>query len=167
MIRAIEIDRRWTTPISRPTQLGHGVASYPPTQCVVSCVEALNYASVCRRILSIISVCSIAWLASIWLAATIAQAHEPASKGASLTATEPAVVHRSIEKRDAPHLLLSMVDRSDRELEALRNLPSSRPIRFRWTHRASGRLACRPTRKARSSAPWRPSLRHLHHHCTT
>jgi hypothetical protein len=110
MIRTIEIGRRWTTPISRPTQLGHGVASYPPTQCVISCAEVLNYASVCRRILSIITACSVVWLASIWLAATIAQAQDPASKGASLTATEPALVHRSIEKRHALNLLLSMVD---------------------------------------------------------
>ena len=146
MIRAIEIGRRWTTPISRPTQLGHGVASYPPTQCVISCVEALNYASVCRRILSIITACSVVWLASIWLAATIAQAHEPASKGASLTATEPALVHRSIEKRDAPHFLLSMVDRSDREPEALRNsaIQSTNPLPMNAQSAGEARLPSNP-----------------------
>jgi hypothetical protein len=146
MIRAIEIGRRWTTPISRPTQLGHGVASYPPTQCVISCVEALNYASVCRRILSIITACSVVWLASIWLAATIAQAQDPASKGASLTATEPALVHRSIEKRHALNLLLSMVDRSDREPEGLRNsaVQSTNPLPIEAQSAGEARLPSNP-----------------------
>jgi len=60
------------------------------------------------------------WLASAWLAAAIAQAQETPSNNHGLTATQPAFVQRSIEKQLAPHLLLSMVDRSDRELGALR-----------------------------------------------
>jgi hypothetical protein len=146
MIRAIEIGRKRTRSMSRPTHLGRGVVICPPAQCVISCVEALNYASVCRRILSIISVCSSVWLASIWLAATIAQAHEPASKGASLTATEPVLVHRSIEKRDAPHPLLSMVDRGDREPEALRNsaVHSSNPLPMDAQSAGEARLPSNP-----------------------
>jgi hypothetical protein len=74
-----------------------------------------------RRILSTIALCSIVWLASVWLAAAVAQAQESPSNDRSSSATEPAFVHRSIEKPQAPHLLLSMVDRSDREPAALRN----------------------------------------------
>jgi hypothetical protein len=74
-----------------------------------------------RRILSTIALCSIVWLASVWLAAAIAQAQESPSNDRGLSATEPAFVQRSIEKPQAPHLLLSMVDRSDREPAALRN----------------------------------------------
>jgi hypothetical protein len=146
MIRAIELGRKRTRSMSRPTLLGREVVICPPAQCVISCVEALNYASVCRRILSIISVCSSAWLASIWLAATIAQAHEPACKGASLTATEPVLVHRSIEKRDAPHPQLSMVDRSDREPEALRNsaVHSSNPLPMDAQSAGEARLPSNP-----------------------
>jgi hypothetical protein len=146
MIRAIEIGRKRTRSMSRPTLLGREVVICPAAQCVISCVEALNYASVCRRILSIISVCSSAWLASIWLAATIAQAHEPACKGASLTATEPVLVHRSIEKRDAPHPQLSMVDRSDREPEALRNsaVHSSNPLPMDAQSAGEARLPSNP-----------------------
>ena len=146
MIRAIEIGRRWTTPISRPAQLGHGVAICPPAQCVISCVEVLNYGSVCRRMLSIITACSVVWLASIWLAATIAQAQDPASKGASLTATEPALVHLSIEKRHALNLLLSMVDRSDREPEALRNsaVQSTNPLPMDAQSAGEARLPSNP-----------------------
>jgi hypothetical protein len=132
--------------MSRPTHLGHGVAICPRAQCVISCVEVLNYASVCRRILSIITACSVVWLASIWLAATIAQAQDPASKGASLTATEPALVHRSIEKRHALNLLLSMVDRGDRAPEALRNsaVHSSNPLPMDVQSAGEARLPSNP-----------------------
>ena len=129
MIRAIEIRAPWIRPTSRAAHLALRVAGYQPVQRVVPRIEA-SYALIRQRALSIITVCSIVLLASIWLAAAIAQAQEPASKGASLTATEPALVHLSIEKRHALNLLLSMVDRSDREPEALRNsaVQSTNPL---------------------------------------
>lgn len=92
-----------------------------PVQRVVSCVEAMSYALVRQRILSIIALSSIVWLASVWLAAAMGQAQEPPSNDGSPTMTEPAFVQSSIEKQQAPHLLLSMVDRSNREPGALRN----------------------------------------------
>ena len=111
---------QWTRPLGR-VLLGRRVASCAPVQRLVLCVEATSYALLRRRILSIIALCSIVWLASVWLAAAIAQAQESPSNDRSLTATEPAFVQRSIEKPQAPHLLLSMVDRNDRESAALRN----------------------------------------------
>jgi hypothetical protein len=75
-----------------------------------------------QRALSKVALCSIVWLAGIWwAAAAIAQAHESPSNDTCLTATEPAFVQLSIEKPQAPRLLLSMVERSDREPGALRN----------------------------------------------
>jgi hypothetical protein len=111
---------QWARPLGR-VPLGHRVARCAPIQRLVLCVEATSYALLRRRILSIVALCSIVWLASVWLAAAIAQAQESPSNDRSLTATEPAFVQRSIEKPQAPHLLLSMVDRSDREPAALRN----------------------------------------------
>lgn len=121
MIKAIESSARWTRPISRPSHLGRRVAGSSPIERVVSCIEAMSYALVRQRALSIIALCSIVWLASVWLAAAIAQAQELPSNEASLSATEPSFVHSSIEKPQTPHFLLSMVDRSDREPGALRN----------------------------------------------
>jgi hypothetical protein len=99
---------------------GHCVVSPETVRRLLSFVEAASYALLRRRILSTIAVCSIVWLASVWQAAAIAQAQETPSNNHGLTATQPAFVQRSIEKQRAPHLLLSMVDRSDRELGALR-----------------------------------------------
>jgi hypothetical protein len=110
---------QWARPLGR-VPLGRRVASCAPVQRFVLCVEATSYASLRRRILSTIALCFIVWLASVWLAAAIAQAQESPSNDRSLSATEPVFVQRSIEKQLAPHLLLSMVDRSDRELGALR-----------------------------------------------
>jgi hypothetical protein len=120
MIRTIETPVSWITPISRPAHVGRCVAGYPPVQCVVSCVEAISFALIRQRVLSIIALCSIVWLASIWLAAADAQAQESPSNEASLSATEPAFVQRSLERTQGPHLLLTMVAHSDRELGALR-----------------------------------------------
>jgi hypothetical protein len=109
---------QWARPLGR-VPLGRRVANRVPVQRFVLCVEATSYALLRRRILSIIALCSTVLLASVWLAAAIAQAQESPSNDRSLTATEPASVQRSIEPQ-APHLLLSMVDRSDREPAALR-----------------------------------------------
>lgn len=99
---------------------GHCVVSPETVRRLLSFLESASYALLRRRILSTIAVCSIVWLASVWLAAAIAQAQETPSNHPGLTATQPAFVQRSIEKQLDPHLLLSMVDRSDRELGALR-----------------------------------------------
>jgi hypothetical protein len=90
------------------------VRSLEATRSLVSCVETASYALQRRQILSIIAVCSIVWLASVWLAASLAQAQESSSNGA-VTATEPATGRRSIEKAEVGNLVLSMVDRSDLE----------------------------------------------------
>ncbi len=129
MINAIETRARWARPISRPATLGRRAAGYKPVLHLISSVEAINYVLMRRRILSIVVLCSIVWLASVWLAAAMAQAQEPPSNDPSLTAAESAFVQRSIEKQQAPHLLLSMVDRSNSEPGALRNsaLQSSNP----------------------------------------
>jgi hypothetical protein len=99
---------------------GHCVVSPETVRRLLSFVEAASYALLRLRILSTVAVCSIVWLASVWQAAAIAQAQETPSNNPGLTAAQPAFVQRSIEKQHAPHLLLSMVDRSDRELGALR-----------------------------------------------
>ena len=89
------------------------VAGCPLVERVISCVEVISFALIRQRILSDNRCCSIVWLASVWLAAAIAQAQESPSNEVSRGATEPAFVQRSIRKQLAPHLLLSMVDRSD------------------------------------------------------
>jgi hypothetical protein len=144
MIRAIEIRAPWIRPTSRAARHGLRVVGYQPVQRVVPRIEA-SYALIRQRALSIITACSIVWLASIWLAAAIAQA-QAASKGASLTATERALMQRSIEKRQASHLLLSMVDRSDREPEALRNsaVQSSNPLPIDAQSAGEARLPSNP-----------------------
>jgi hypothetical protein len=101
--------------------LGRRVASCVAVQRLFLCVEATSYVLLFQRILSTIPLCSIVWLASVAVAVAVAQAQEPPSKDPSLTATEPAFVRHSIENPQAPHLLLSMVDRSDRKPGALRN----------------------------------------------
>jgi hypothetical protein len=121
MIRTIETPVSWIAPISRPAHVGRRVAGYPPVQCVVSCVEAISFALIRQRVLSIIALCPIVWLASIWLAVAVAQAQESPSNEAILSATEPAFMQRSIERTQGPHLQLSMVDSRDREPDALRN----------------------------------------------
>ncbi len=116
MNKATEIRQQLAASIAA----GHCVVSPETVRRLLSFLESASYALLRRRILSTIAVCSIVWLASVWLAAAIAQAQETPSNHPGLTATQPAFVQRSIEKQLDPHLLLSMVDRSDRELGALR-----------------------------------------------
>jgi hypothetical protein len=92
-----------------------------PVQRLLLCVEPASFALLRRRTLWIIAVCSVAWLASVWLAATIARAQESPFNNAGIMMTQPTISERSIEKPRARHLVLSMVDRSDLEPSALRN----------------------------------------------
>jgi hypothetical protein len=128
MINTIETQEAWARPILGPLSLGRRLADYELLQRLISCIEAISYDLMRRRFLSTIALSSIVWLASIWLTAAIAQAQESHSNHTSLTATEPAFVQSS-EKRQAPRLLLSMVERSDREPGALPNsaVQSSNP----------------------------------------
>ena len=121
MINAIEIRGRWARAISRPASLGHRIAAQAPVRHLVSRIEATGYALVGQRALSIIAVCTIVWLASVCLAATIAQAQESSSNSASVTALEPAIGRRSIEKEEAGNLVLGMLDRGDLEPGAYGN----------------------------------------------
>jgi hypothetical protein len=100
---------------------GHCVVSPETVRRLLSSVESASYALSRRRALSTIAVCSM-WLASVLPAAAIAQAQETHSNNPGLTAAQPAFAH-SIEKQQAPHLLRSMADRSDRQLGALRTSP--------------------------------------------
>jgi len=95
--------------------------SLEAVQRLVSYAEAASYALLHRRILSTIAICSIVWLATLWLAATIARAQESPSNDSVLTVTQPAIAQRSIEETEARHLVLSMVERRDLEPGALRN----------------------------------------------
>jgi hypothetical protein len=97
------------------------VSSLETTRRLVSYVEAASYALLRSRVLSVITVCLIVWLASVWLAATIAQAQESPSNSAGPAMTESAMARQSIEKPESRHLVLSMVDRSDLEPGAARN----------------------------------------------
>ena len=61
-----------------------GVRSLEAVQRLVVRVEAISYALLRRRILSTIVICSIVWLASVWVAAALAQAcrsHLPINRG--------------------------------------------------------------------------------------
>jgi hypothetical protein len=121
MINAIETQKAWARPILGPVSLRRRLASYELLQRIISCIEATSYDLMRRRFLSTIALCSIVWLASIWLTAAIAQAQESPSKETRSTAKGSTFVQGSIEKPQAPHLLLSMVDRRDREPGVLRN----------------------------------------------
>ena len=51
------------------------VRSLGAAQRLVVCIEKISYALLSRRIQSAVAICSIAWLASLWLAAALAQYH--------------------------------------------------------------------------------------------
>jgi hypothetical protein len=126
MVNTFETEGARARPILRPVSLRRRLANYELLQRIISGIEATSYDLMRRRFLSTIALCSIVWLASIWLAAAIVQAQESPSQESPSndirpTAMGPAFVKGSIEKPQVPHLLLSMVDRSDREPGALRN----------------------------------------------
>jgi hypothetical protein len=97
------------------------VKSLAAAQRLVARVEAVNYALLRQRILSAVAVCSIVWLASLWLAAAIAQAQESPSNESSISVSQPSIAQPSIAATEPSHLVLSMVDRSERESNALQN----------------------------------------------
>jgi len=88
-------------------------------QCLVSYVEAATYALLRRRILSTIVICSIVWLASVWVAAALAQAQESPSNKSGITVTQRA--QPSIASAEGSHLVVSMVDRREVEPSAPSN----------------------------------------------
>ena len=93
---------------------------------LVSCVEATNYALQRQQILSAIALCSIFWLASLWLTAALAQAQDSPSNESSISVTWPATAQTFA----ASHLVVSMVDPADFELRVPRSSAA------RLTHRA-------------------------------
>lgn len=121
MIKAIEIRERWARSLTRSALLENRVAGYAPVQRFIPRIETMDYALARQRALSIIALCSIVWLTSVWLATAIAQAQESSSNSTSVTATQPAIGRRSIEKGEAGNLVLSMVYRGCLEPGALGN----------------------------------------------
>src|SRR5262249_30962374 len=90
---------------------------------VIACVEAASYALLRRRILSAIAVCSLVWLASLWLGAALAEAQESPVDGSSIAVTPSAAAQGSIQNTEANRLVLSMVDRNELQLGAIPNSP--------------------------------------------
>jgi len=88
---------------------------------VITCVEAVSYALLRRRILSAIAVCSLVWLASLWLGAALAEAQESPVDGSSIAVTPSAAAQGSIQNTEANRLVLSMVDRNELQLGAIPN----------------------------------------------
>ncbi|PWT82120.1 MAG: hypothetical protein C5B58_08785 [Acidobacteria bacterium] len=89
---------------------------------LIACVEATSYALVRRRILSAIAVCSIVWLASLWLGAALAEAQEAPADGSSIAVAQSATPQGSIENNQ---LVLSMIDRNELEPTAFTNGPQA------------------------------------------
>jgi hypothetical protein len=110
MIDTIETQGAWARPMLGPVSLGRRFVNFESLRHLISCTEAISYALVRQRVLSTIALCSIVWLASIWLAAAIAQAQELPRNDSHLNTAEPAIGRQSLEKARAPHLLLSMAD---------------------------------------------------------
>ena len=88
---------------------------------VITCVEAASYALLRRRILSAIAVCSLVWLASLWLGAALAEAQESPVDGSSIAVIPSAAAQGSIQNTEANRLVLSMVDRNELQLGAIPN----------------------------------------------
>jgi len=110
--KAIEIEQELTALLLSARNL-------QATRRLVSYVEAASYALLRRRILSAIAICSIVWLASLWLAAALAQAQESPSNNSGLSVTQSA--QPSLATTEASHIVLSKVDRSDLDLSTLPN----------------------------------------------
>jgi hypothetical protein len=114
----IETSRSQTAEPLGTSARGSRAADCETTRHLSLCVRAANYALSRRRIFLTIAVCSLIWLANVCVAAAIAHAQE---LPANVSVTEPVFGPRSIAKEEAPPLVLSMVDRSARELSAPRN----------------------------------------------
>ena len=80
---------------------------------LVACVEVASYTLLRRQILSVVAICSIVWLASLWLGAAITQAQDSPSNESGITVTRPALP--STASAETSHFVLGMVDR--RELD--------------------------------------------------
>ena len=78
---------------------------------LIACVEATSYSLLRRRILSAIAVCSIVWLASLWLGAALAQAQESPSDESGISVSQPLIAQPSIAATEPRHLV-SQHDRS-------------------------------------------------------
>jgi len=97
------------------------VKSLAAVQCLVAYVETVSYALLRRRILSTIAVFSFVWLASLWLGATLAQAQESPSNESGVSVSQPSIAQPSVAASESNHLVLSMVDRSERESSGLQD----------------------------------------------
>ena len=90
-------------------------------QHLVARIEAANRATLRRRILSAIAICSFVLLASLWLGAALVKAQESPSDRSAIAVTRPAIVQPSVENTQASHLVLGMVDRSEIEASSVPN----------------------------------------------
>jgi hypothetical protein len=86
-------------------------------------IEAGSYALLRRRILSAIAICSIVWLASLWLGAALAQAQESPSDEPGISVSQPSITQPSIAATEPSHLVLSMIDRNELRPTVLPNGP--------------------------------------------
>jgi hypothetical protein len=100
---------------------GSRAADCEATRRLLLCVGAASCALIRHRIFLTIALCLVIWLANAWMAAAIAHAQELPANNTSASVAEPVFGQRSIAKEEAPPLVLSMVDRSARELSAPRN----------------------------------------------
>lgn len=102
----------------KPLAHGWSLTNSNGRRRIASYLENASCALLRRRSLSTIAACSFVWLASLWMAAALAQAQELPAKG-SVAATDPSFARR-IEKPQAPPLLeLSMIDRGNVEPDTL------------------------------------------------
>jgi hypothetical protein len=101
------------------------VESLEAVRRLIACVEATSYALLRRRTLSAIAVCSIVWLASLWLGAALAQAQESPSGESGISVSKPSIMQPSIATTEPSHLVLSMIDRNELQPSALPNSPQA------------------------------------------
>ena len=101
------------------------VESLEAVRRLIACVEATSYALLRRRILSAIAVCSIVWLASLWLGAALAQAQESPSDESGISVSQPSTPQPSMAATEPRHLVLSMIDRNELQPSALPNSPQA------------------------------------------
>ncbi|HEV7989280.1 MAG TPA: hypothetical protein VGP23_12390 [Candidatus Binataceae bacterium] len=101
------------------------VESLQAVRRLIACVEATSYSLLRRRILSAIAVCSIVWLASLWLGAALAQAQESPSDESGISVSQPLIAQPSIAATEPRHLVLSMIDRNELQPSALPSSPQA------------------------------------------
>ena len=101
------------------------VESLQAVRRLIACVEATSHSLLRRRILSAIAVCSIVWLASLWLGAALAQAQESPSDESGISVSQPLIAQPSIAATEPRHLVLSMIDRNELQPSALPSSPQA------------------------------------------